>query len=172
MVGSGPQPIAWCQWQRSSSDTAAAARDPSLLNPGLARARLTLHCLDHFGLCLSISISLFISIFIGICVLILVSHKVLALFLACAHAESRQRVACHRNPISISIWLLNLRHVAQCLRKLAKIYYKLPESLFGCLATHAKEQTAGQTGQRRPPVQARLGNLSEHRLLQSKRAKS
>lgn len=50
------------------------------------------------------------------------SDSVLALFLVYAHAEICQRVACHRNPISISIWLLSLRHVAQCLGKLAKKY--------------------------------------------------
>lgn len=53
---------------------------------------------------------------------ILVWETVLALFLVYAHAEICQRVACHRNPISISIWLLSLRHVAQCLGKLAKKY--------------------------------------------------
>lgn len=48
MVGSGPQ--AYGSVGTGSAAAAAAAQDPSLLNPGLARARLTLHCSDHFGL--------------------------------------------------------------------------------------------------------------------------
>lgn len=50
MVGSGPQAYGSVGTGSAAAAAAAAARDPSLLNPGLARARLTLHCSDHFGL--------------------------------------------------------------------------------------------------------------------------
>lgn len=51
MVGSGPQAYGSVgTGSAAAAAAAAAAQDPSLLNPGLARARLTLHCSDHFGL--------------------------------------------------------------------------------------------------------------------------
>lgn len=97
----------------------------------------------------------------------------LVFVLVCAHAESRQRVACHRNTISISIWLLSLRRVAQCLRKLAKIYFINCQSRFSAVwQSMPRSRHRVRQANDGAPVQARRGNLSELRLLQSNRAKS